>query len=150
MNVPLVQKSSGLEVRRILQDQRVHHHALLRGGTRLNAFDGHQRKAQDDAIPANSIGTAGITDIVDQTFVHFTYVNDVSGSTADPCGTSSTGGDILDCENSAVINLNHKIVETGVAVDVAVVAFSWTYAEQKFDYTYRYLSMTRESSTKGV
>lgn len=52
--------------------------------------------------------------------VHWTYVIDVSGSTAGTCD----GGNILDCEKQAVTNLNDTVAADGSAIDVGVSVFS--------------------------
>jgi hypothetical protein len=88
--------------------------------------------------PAGSSGTflipAGDTD-VDVPFtgsasvgegepnVHWTYVIDVSGSTAGPCDGPALGS-ILDCEKAAVTNLNNAIVADGSALDVGLTVFA--------------------------
>lgn len=51
--------------------------------------------------------------------VHWTYVIDVSGSAGAPCA----GGTVLDCEKTAVSNLNSTIVSDGSAVDVGLSVF---------------------------
>lgn len=86
--------------------------------------------------PAGSGGTflipAGDTDVdvpwtgsasvgEGQPNVHWTYVIDVSGSTANPCGGGL--GDILACEKAAVTTLNNTIVADGSALDVGLAVF---------------------------
>jgi hypothetical protein len=51
--------------------------------------------------------------------VHWTYVIDVSGSTAGPCSSAN----ILQCEKDAVLNLNNQVVADGSALDVGVTVF---------------------------
>lgn len=53
--------------------------------------------------------------------VHWTYVIDVSGSTAGPCGN---GTSILACEKAAVSNLNNAVVADGSALDVGLTVFA--------------------------
>jgi len=53
--------------------------------------------------------------------VHWTYVIDVSGSTGAGCGAA--GGTVLDCEKTAVKNLNSAVDSDGSGLDVGVSVY---------------------------
>jgi hypothetical protein len=104
----------------------------IRGGTKASAYYDetavdHPRKAQSDlTATAIFMGTAGITEGVknnNNAHIHYyTYVIDLSVSTIlkNPCGFVT----ILECEKSAVVSLDDKIADSGVAVDVGLVKFA--------------------------